>query len=230
MQISRYSAPEFDPYGEARQTEPDDGWRGARRRRPARVRRGAPRLEVAHQSRARARRTRRRPVDAARPAVVARQRADGRGRCARSAPRFERMPAHRRVRRRPARHPRRRAARLDHHRLRTRRHRHALPAAGRRARPRPDDVRRRRGRPPPADGRLDRRRCAPSASTSTTTVAAPCRSPCTAPDGSRAASSRSTRRHRASSSRACCSSAPASSRDSTCATSASGCRACRTSR
>ena len=26
MQISRYSAPEFDPYGEARQTEPDDGW------------------------------------------------------------------------------------------------------------------------------------------------------------------------------------------------------------
>jgi 3-phosphoshikimate 1-carboxyvinyltransferase len=27
MQISRYSAPEFDPYGEARQTEPDDGWR-----------------------------------------------------------------------------------------------------------------------------------------------------------------------------------------------------------
>jgi 3-phosphoshikimate 1-carboxyvinyltransferase len=27
MQISRYSAPEFDPYGEARQTEPDAGWR-----------------------------------------------------------------------------------------------------------------------------------------------------------------------------------------------------------
>lgn len=27
MQISRYSAPEFDPYGEARQTETDDGWR-----------------------------------------------------------------------------------------------------------------------------------------------------------------------------------------------------------
>ncbi|KRE26084.1 3-phosphoshikimate 1-carboxyvinyltransferase [Agromyces sp. Soil535] len=27
MQISRYSAPEFDPYGEARQTESDDGWR-----------------------------------------------------------------------------------------------------------------------------------------------------------------------------------------------------------
>ena len=27
MQISRYSAPEFDPYGEARQTEPDEGWR-----------------------------------------------------------------------------------------------------------------------------------------------------------------------------------------------------------
>ena len=27
MQISRYSAPEFDPYGEGRQTEPDDGWR-----------------------------------------------------------------------------------------------------------------------------------------------------------------------------------------------------------
>ncbi|WP_448809408.1 3-phosphoshikimate 1-carboxyvinyltransferase [Agromyces bauzanensis] len=27
MQISRYSAPEFDPYGEARQTEADDGWR-----------------------------------------------------------------------------------------------------------------------------------------------------------------------------------------------------------
>jgi len=26
MQISRYSAPEFDPYGEARQTETDDGW------------------------------------------------------------------------------------------------------------------------------------------------------------------------------------------------------------
>lgn len=27
MQISRYSAPEFDPYGEARQTETDVGWR-----------------------------------------------------------------------------------------------------------------------------------------------------------------------------------------------------------
>ncbi|WP_022893200.1 3-phosphoshikimate 1-carboxyvinyltransferase [Agromyces subbeticus] len=27
MQISRYSAPEFDPYGEARQTDTDDGWR-----------------------------------------------------------------------------------------------------------------------------------------------------------------------------------------------------------
>ena len=27
MQISRYSEPEFDPYGEARQTETDDGWR-----------------------------------------------------------------------------------------------------------------------------------------------------------------------------------------------------------
>ena len=27
MQISRYSAPEFDPYGDARQTETDDGWR-----------------------------------------------------------------------------------------------------------------------------------------------------------------------------------------------------------
>lgn len=26
MQISRYSAPEFDPYGDARQHEPDDGW------------------------------------------------------------------------------------------------------------------------------------------------------------------------------------------------------------
>lgn len=27
MQISKYSAPEFDPYGDARQTETDDGWR-----------------------------------------------------------------------------------------------------------------------------------------------------------------------------------------------------------
>ncbi|MFC9917681.1 3-phosphoshikimate 1-carboxyvinyltransferase [Agromyces binzhouensis] len=27
MQISRYSAPEFDPYGDNRQTETDDGWR-----------------------------------------------------------------------------------------------------------------------------------------------------------------------------------------------------------
>jgi 3-phosphoshikimate 1-carboxyvinyltransferase len=27
MQISRYSAPEFDPYGEAKQTESDEGWR-----------------------------------------------------------------------------------------------------------------------------------------------------------------------------------------------------------
>src|SRR6478752_2043305 len=26
MQISRYSEPEFDPYGDARQTESDDGW------------------------------------------------------------------------------------------------------------------------------------------------------------------------------------------------------------
>ena len=34
MQISRYSAPEFDPYGEARQTETDDGWRAPVATRP----------------------------------------------------------------------------------------------------------------------------------------------------------------------------------------------------
>lgn len=34
MQISRYSAPEFDPYGDARQHEPDDGWLAPAARAP----------------------------------------------------------------------------------------------------------------------------------------------------------------------------------------------------
>ena len=34
MLISKYSAPEFDPYGDARQTEPDDGWLAPAATRP----------------------------------------------------------------------------------------------------------------------------------------------------------------------------------------------------
>lgn len=37
MQISRYSEPEFDPYGDARQTESDDGWTAPVATRPLRA-------------------------------------------------------------------------------------------------------------------------------------------------------------------------------------------------
>ena len=201
-------------------------------RRTARRRRGAARLEVAHQSRARARRPRRR----------------ARRRCARRCwSRDSELMVEGAARARHARSsgcrppagsattcassPADELARLDHDRLRTRRHGHALPAAGRRARARPDDVRRRRGRPPPADGRRpstalralgvdlddDGRGALPFTVHGTGRVAGG------ALEIDASASSQFV-------SGLLLSAAAVRAADSTCATSASGSRACRTSR
>ncbi len=99
------------------------------------------------------------PVPAAPAAALARHPADGRrtdrarGRAGRprqpAAPRRQRRP--RPVRGRLAGHPRR-PARPGGHRLRAGRHGDAVPAAGGRARRRPDRLRRRRAGPGPPDG------------------------------------------------------------------------------
>ena len=99
-------------------------------------------------------------------------------------------------------------ARRRHHRLRPGRHGDAVRAAGGRPRRRPGHLRRRPARPQPAHGTRCSRRSALSARPSTTTAAAPCRSPWSAPGRCAAARSPSTPRRRASSSPRCCSPAP----------------------